>query len=1236
MAKRSHGRFWQKKEWSLPWLVVDRSSRTLRLYADSEVLRHSAVKPKRTYSLQGMDVMVKENQNRPDDDYDGKARWSFDLILKEAGKKMELGCDSREARQAWIDFLLACKADDAEKENKNKGKQPSTNAAACAAASVMSPPRPPKKPAMAAPPPTPATPIADGSGKPKPYLEEEKQQQPPQQDVGVVQVNSAETVQPPSTPSSYLKKAIAAGTAIQMMVGRPAPAPPAVAVVEVKTEERKAAPALPSSTPRPTGARPSPTQSPPPPPSTPVPLQSPPTPTVLTPVPVLPPSNPNQPTPSAPSPPSVAVVAPPSPPRVLKAAAPESPPSAPLSPESPRRSSTAALVGSLLAHHAALSEASAAVGSLAWNEEYQQLLAKARSSSSVNSGIVYAAHLHTLLGQFRERSAHWARRIVEEYALPVAVKTVKPVREEAEREKMVFLVEGIGFAFAQAGEEDEEEYLQATEAEAQGSASSPPEMSISAARLADQLAYKHATHELHALNALHAATLPAGLCTPLMVTVDYLGFRLKCTATLPVYDESALVWGRDGTGQLRTTEASTALLTAVATALNLAPYSAGGTVVPLSSSVSVYASGGVQYVTGLSCVYPVDLDVKYASAHHRLEVCWQAKVFRREYLSNYHVRLSSDVYGGVERRMREERDRLNASDDDDSLADGAAEDDGDEEEKEAKAAEASRFLQEKIITRFIREFDRLVGGHTADVPSVLPTTSGAVAVYPCTGSSYLATLVDGSDLCAHLHSHGINLRYLGRVAELSKQAYVRALSSVEMIARTCKTLLAQNLRTLQRTVVSTESDPRTSPLPASSVLLLQHSLLTRLQDGAVDFLNLVLGKGEESDQFWSLLLYPDICIKYALPPSTPLTLPYLRSLHLPLLLSTLLQRCSLQVVERPYAFGGERPIDPSDFIAFTAHVKEATPLLAADGYVSKARKALMGVGGEEAVEAKEWRRFTGGMEIWLTMSGWKGKGADDPKARLDVSEGRRRLRAFTELVFAYMQAGELDKAQQHVRLAQGLAASLTYPPSFASLPPSMSPAHAGPGSFGPCAEAARLSILRMWLLMLQAGGELKAIKRPLTDEYQQAVSALNYHVGLLHPLMLSLHYALAHYHLLAPSSAGVAAASAPALTLLTHCHQFAAALFSGRKPLSCGLAALLGEGYGRWGDNEAAMRWLRVALDGMQRWVEGRGVSDADKARVNDAREKLQAQLDAIKARIAGSADKVDEHREQKEQTAHA
>ena len=1257
VAKRSHGRFWQKKEWTLPWLIVDRSSRTLRVHTDSEVLRHPELKPHRSYPLQGLEVMVKENQNRREEDFEGKAKWSFDLILKLAGKKMELGCESREDRQRWIDFFDLCKRDTAEGEKENtkggKGKQPRAAAPSPTSQSLMSPPRPPKKPAMASstltapiqPHPTPSTPLADRSNL-QTYVEEEKEQLTPAPASPSVSISTPT----PSQTSSYLSKAIAAGTAVQMMVGRAPPAlPPAV---EVKAEERKAAPALPISSPKPSAPRATPAHHPPAPPapaSSPMPIPPQAESTSLPP-PVVTPFTP--PRPSAPLPPL-----PPSPTLILPFS------TTPSSPSLPHPDSTSTLAASLLSHHSTLVDAASTVGSLAWMDEYQTLLLKARGSSSVNSGVVYAAHLHTLQAQFRQHCERWARRVVEEYSLPVALKTVKPVREEVEREKMVYLVEGIGLAFAQAGEEDEEEYLHQA-ADLDPHSPQPLEMSISAARLADQLAYKQATHELHALQAMLAIQLPSSLCLPLVMTVDYLGFRVKCTATLPIYDQTALVWGRDAqAGVWRSTEAAEAMLTEVATALNLSPYTQAGRTIPLSSSLSLYSAGPHRhYLTNLSCIFPVDLDVKYASTHHRLEVAWQAKVFRRELLSHYHVRLSSDVYGGVERRMREEDARQGGA-----RGDGQGEEDSDdeegrgggqggegvgvgedEEEKEAKAAEASKFLQETIIPRFIRQLDRLTGGHWADIPSAVPQPPVST-VYPCTGSTYFSTLVDGADVCAQLHSHGINLRYLGRVAELTKQAYVRQLCGVEMVARTCKTLLAQNLRTLQRTVVSTESAASPSPLPASSTLLLQHSLLTRLQDGAVDFLNLVLGRGEESDQFWALLLYPDMCIKYALTPSTPLTLTYLRALHLPLLMGTVVERCGLAVVERPYAFGGERVVEGADLIGFTAHVKEAVPWLAADGYVGKARGALeglgagvgVGVGGEGdggsgGGVAKEWKRFTGGMEIFLTMKGWKTPPTSSPSApALHPREGRRRLRTLNELIFAYLQAGDTDRAQHHIGLAQALAQSLSYPPSFAAFPPTLTPTHGPPNGFGPHAEAARLGILRMWLLMLHpppSSADLRAVKRAMTDEYQAAVSALNYHVGLSHPLMLSLHYALAHYHLLTSSGGGGAgvsgqgvgggaAGAGPAIVLLGHCHQFGMALFGVRKAVVWGLAALLAEACERGGDVEGAVKWVKVAMEGVQRWVEGRGVGEAEKVKANGTRDRLQAKLDSLQSPSTSQAE---------------
>jgi len=178
----------------------------------------------------------------------------------------------------------------------------------------------------------------------------------------------------------------------------------------------------------------------------------------------------------------------------------------------------------------------------------------------------------------------------------------------------------------------------------------------------------------------------------------------------------------------------------------------------------------------------------------------------------------------------------------------------------------------------------------------------------------------------------------------------------------------------------------------------------------------------------------------------------------------------------------------------------------------------------------------------------------------------------------------------------------------------------------------------MWLTMAAAASApatddtRKALKRSLTDQYQAAVGMLNYHVGLLHPTMLSLHFALAYYHLTVSSaSSSTLSPSSPLFVLLSHCHQFSQALFSSRKPLTCQLALMLGDGYDRAGDVAQSCTWIQLAVDGMGRWLDGSSkgrVDDVERTRVKEKREWAMA---AIKRIQHTSTDKKrgDEEKEQ-------
>ena len=1258
MAKRSHGRFWQaRREWKLRWVVLDRPAQQLRIYDDSECLRRPELKPRRAYSTAGMECLPKGNENGPADDFDGRARWSFDLILKQAGKKMELGCPTAEQRAEWMAAIAAVTRDEADKENnraadnKQNGKantkqqqRAASPTAACVAssplpaASVLSPPRPPKRPLMGAPfaAPTIATP-ASTTATMEPHQQQADEGRPVPHERTDEEAKELLSTPPSAAEagqrSAYLSKAIAAGTAIPLLPGRPQQA-----ATEVPSAAKK--PALPASAPN-AAARPHPAQPPPAPPA-------------------------KHHTASS---------------AAANVAGDDDSSEMDGADDLSAHSSQSALAALLVSHHAALMESAAAEGSTAWNDEWQVSVSKARNASSSVSSVLHSKHVYELHRQFLAVSEKWARRIVEEYCLPGHMRTVKPVADGVEREKQVFLMEGIGFQLAQAGDEDEDDYLSHHSQSPQqqhGDDGSAPEMSVSAARLADQLGSKKATHELHTLSALHAANLPSLVCLPLMATVDYLGFRVKATATLPIYDESALVWGRDSRGQHKHIPPATDVLNELAAALNIRPHSVDGQLVPLSSSVRVYRSGERFYVTELNSVAPVDVDVQYAMAHGRLQQGWPAKVFRHEYLLHCTQPLQSDVYADTDRRMKDRRGRPlrgegngNVAEDDDDDDDDS---DADEEEAEARAAEASRTLQHTMIPRFIKAHEYTAGGQIADIPAVphsvltqpppaaqstpgIASAGPAVTVWPCVGGSWLDVLVDGSDLCRAMHAHGINLRYLGRVAEASRQAHLRQLSAVEMVARTVKALLSQNLRTVHRKVVSTEAarqQTAETALAPHSLLLLQHSLLERHREGVVELMNLALGRGEDSDQFWTLLLYPDIRIKYALTADSPVTLGFLRQLHLPSLFTALQQRCGVCFVDREYAFGSERPIASDDFVAFAAHVKHAQPVLAADRHNSKARRACSSQ-PVDTVEPRDWQRLCTAIDMQLTIRGWRPADSQQQHQqqqsnRVELNEARLRLRLYNELINAQLQCGNVDKADATISAAQQLASQLSYPCGFSSLPLDASGAGVPPPltSFGSHAENGRLQINRMWSGIVRlsqqsqqamaaadsgsGGGSsgLADIRRSLTEQYQSGVSMLNYHVGLLHPLMLALHFALATFHMQRPSEAAQATDGQVAVNLLTHCHQFARALFGSAKPLTWQLALTLSRLLAEQREYEGAVRWLNTAADGMKK------AAEADKrskgAEAEEERQKLKDRRAAVMADIAQLNDRQQRESEEKTQ----
>ncbi len=84
---------------------------------------------------------------------------------------------------------------------------------------------------------------------------------------------------------------------------------------------------------------------------------------------------------------------------------------------------------------------------------------------------------------------------------------------------------------------------------------------------------------------------------------------------------------------------------------------------------------------------------------------------------------------------------------------------------------------------------------------------------------------------------------------------------VEMIARACKEALRSNLRRVLRLTAASHEQEQHG-LSAAEAHELQHAVMAETHDGVVDFFNLVLGAGADSDRFWNQVLPKRLARKF--------------------------------------------------------------------------------------------------------------------------------------------------------------------------------------------------------------------------------------------------------------------------------------------------------------------------------------------------------------------------------------
>ncbi len=145
-------------------------------------------------------------------------------------------------------------------------------------------------------------------------------------------------------------------------------------------------------------------------------------------------------------------------------------------------------------------------------------------------------------------------------------------------------------------------------------------------------------------------------------------------------------------------------------------------------------------------------------------------------------------------------------------------------------------------------------------------------------------IIDSASLTQAFHSEGLNMRYLGVVAEQSILSHVKEVCVVEMLARSLKNILYENIA--GRIFRASEDDEKKKARKAKKEYYLHRArrsiqgsadledvmvqgdlkayyltLLTGAMNGYVldliyDYMNLVFGKDPDTDDFWERVLIP--------------------------------------------------------------------------------------------------------------------------------------------------------------------------------------------------------------------------------------------------------------------------------------------------------------------------------------------------------------------------------------------
>ncbi|ORY42164.1 hypothetical protein BCR33DRAFT_718365 [Rhizoclosmatium globosum] len=497
-----------------------------------------------------------------------------------------------------------------------------------------------------------------------------------------------------------------------------------------------------------------------------------------------------------------------------------------------------------------------------WNDRYQKILSQ--KPNNPEAVMQKDIQLLEVIGAFEEAAVQHAIRMVDEHHLQgPLMKKGQTGSEGPNSAPGAMFVDGMILHFAC-------DYDVATQEEV-------------------EVAMCRTSSELRCIDAFNRAAHDAGvdINTALMVLIDYKGFRVVAYAdmgiderTTPTYDLKI--------NPLKCEESALSRLSLVGKELNLKPH---GVQIGDDRRVNAHLSWTVQvhndselhrkYAVNLFEIMPIDYSLPMSSttsSPNRSPSRTQthptvssgvptpftsassippnkSQRLRPEFLKLYSSTISSDVFTNASGCGRKERD-LNDS----------------------EAVRASRYLREQWIPQVVKNLDEL---------EMRPLESGQIGV--------------------ELHKWGVNIRYLGMIAQLSHIPYIKDMMCIEMVARSFKSLFVTSLRQLMihfRSVGATQIEEET-------------------KNWTANMFSMVLGTSDKAKKFFDERLKPEVYYKY----DYEIDERHFYALHRPALFAAMQFHCGVIFEENSdYNFASPNPCPRSRLVSFFPRRKHPTGL----------------------------------------------------------------------------------------------------------------------------------------------------------------------------------------------------------------------------------------------------------------------------------------------------------------------